>query len=162
MHSEEREGWIGHRIHEPPYQGSRRLAQRVIAATKGDDPRARGSAGEAREPVRMEPRARDDATRLDAAPIRSQLGPRGTRIDVDDLSIRLDRPAQTDHILRDRTGDPAEVDDARCRRMQAADPCHVGLDLAKLLLVDEDDTRDLVRRGAPEKFVEGPELLLRR
>ena len=45
--------------------------------------------------------------------------------------------------------------------MEATDARHVRLDLAHVLLVNEPDVRNLVRRRAPEELVEGPEFLLR-
>ncbi len=156
--TEERKGWIGHRIDQSAHERGGVRAQGVVVAAERDDPRGRLEPGQARQPVRLQAGAADQVLRSDPVLVRPHDHTGRVRRDTPDRDAEQQLAAERAHVVRERTRHRAVVDHCRLGRMQRAEADGVRLDLGDLATGDLADAANAVRCGAPAELLQPWEL----
>ena len=121
VHAEEGERGVGDRIDEPPHEPLRLGRELEVLAAERKDAQVEVSHGHARDPVGLQPRARDDPAGRD----RSAGGPHDRAVaallDRPDLRSEADLASRPGDAFRESPAHRAIVDDARLRDVQSGE-----------------------------------------
>ena len=131
MDAEERKRRVGHRVDETADEVASLGLEHEVVAAERHDPRLGRCAAEAREAVRVDASAHDDAVRLEVAAGRLDRGDPASPREPDDRATEQQLAACVLHVVRVCLDDPREIHDRRLRRVECPHAGDVRLQLAE-------------------------------